>query len=49
MIEDLREQLNARDAVLATLEADMDVLKLENAALKASLANAQAGRGAAPE
>ena len=49
VIEDLREQLNARDAVLATLEADMAVLKLENAALKASLANAQAGPGAAPE
>ena len=49
VIEDLREKLNDRDALLATLEADMAALKLENAELRASLANAQAGRGAAPE
>ncbi len=49
IIEDLRDKLGARDAAIATLQAQMAVLKHENAALKASLANSQAGGGAAAD
>lgn len=47
MIEDMREKLDGRDAAIATLHAQMAVLKHENAALKASLADAQTGGKAA--